>query len=83
MISGILLGGWANWGAAQSQPVADDTLGNERSVVVPLGASTPGDRIDGGARRGDNLFHSLQQLNVDPGRGVYFSDPGVNNIITR
>jgi filamentous hemagglutinin family protein len=80
--SSILLGG-INWEAAQSQPIADDTLGNERSVVVPLESNTPGDRIDGGARRGDNLFHSLQQLNIAPGRSVYFSDPGVNNIITR
>jgi filamentous hemagglutinin family protein len=83
VISGILLVGWTNFGAAQSQPIADDTLGSERSTVVPLGSNTPGDRIEGGARRGDNLFHSLQQLNVDAGRSVYFNDPGVNNIITR
>ncbi|KJH71578.1 two-partner secretion domain-containing protein [Aliterella atlantica] len=87
LTSGIIVGrmllGWTSWAAAQSRPIADDTLGNERSVVVPLDSSLPGDRIEGGARRGDNLFHSLQQLNVDPGRSVYFSDPGVDNIITR
>ncbi len=77
-----MLLGWTSW-AAQSQPIADDTLGSDRSIVVPLDSNTPGDRIEGGARRGDNLFHSLQQLNVDTGRSVYFSDPGVNNIITR
>jgi hypothetical protein len=42
VISGVLIGG-TNW-TAQSQPIADDTLGNERSVVVPLEANTPGDR---------------------------------------
>jgi filamentous hemagglutinin family protein len=82
VISGVLLGG-TKWEVAQSQPVADDTLGDERSIVVPLESNTPGNLIEGGARRGDNLFHSLQQLNVDTGRSVYFSDPGVNNIITR
>ncbi len=83
IIVSVILIGWTNWGAAQSQPLADDTLGNERSIVMPLDSSTPGDRIEGGARRGDNLFHSLQQLNIDTGRSVYFSDPGVDNIITR
>ncbi len=80
-VSGMLLG-WTSW-AAQSKPVADNTLGNENSIVVPVDSNTPGDRIDGGARRGDNLFHSFQQFNVDAGQSAYFSDPGVNNIITR
>lgn len=82
-IGGMLLVGWTNSGVVQSQPIADDTLGNERFVVVPLESNTPGERIEGGARRGDNLFHNFQQFNVDIGRGVYFNDPGVNNIITR
>ncbi|WP_052672321.1 filamentous hemagglutinin N-terminal domain-containing protein [Aliterella atlantica] len=82
VVSGILLGK-INWAIAQSKPIADDTLGNERSTVVPLSGGTSGDRIEGGARRGDNLFHNFQEFGVDAGRGVYFSDPGVNNIITR
>ncbi|KJH69474.1 filamentous hemagglutinin N-terminal domain-containing protein, partial [Aliterella atlantica] len=82
-IVSCLLLGWTNRVAAQNRPIADDTLGNERSTVVPLGGDTQGDRINGGARRGDNLFHSFQQFGVDVGRSVYFIDPGVNNIITR
>ena len=69
--------------AAQLRPVADDTLGNERSVLVPFDFITPGDRIDGGARRGDSLFHSFEEFHVDEGRSVYFADPGVENILGR
>jgi filamentous hemagglutinin family protein len=72
--------------AAQRIPVADDTLGNERSVVSPdqVIRDLPSNRIDGGARRGANLFHSFREFNVDAGRGAYFSNPdGVANILTR
>ncbi|MBD1869433.1 S-layer family protein [Cyanobacteria bacterium FACHB-471] len=81
-ISGIVLG-WTTLAAAQVRPIADDTLGSERSRVVPLDPQVPIDRIEGGARRGDNLFHSFREFHVDQGRGVYFADPGVDNILTR
>lgn len=62
--------------------IPDATLGIESSIVVPETAIR--DRIDGGAIRGANLFHSFQELNVQPGRELYFSNPaGVNNIFTR
>lgn len=61
MLSGTLLGG-TNWEAAQSQPIADRTLGNERSVVVPLESNAPSDRISGRAQRGNNLFHISPNL---------------------
>jgi len=69
---------------AQLQP--DNTLGEENSVVTPniniKGIES--DRIDGGAQRGANLFHSFQEFNIQQGRGVYFSNPdGVANILTR
>ena len=69
---------------AQLQP--DNTLGEENSVVTPniniKGIES--DRIDGGAQRGANLFHSFQEFNIQQGRGVYFSNPdGVQNILTR
>ncbi|MCL2925379.1 MAG: filamentous hemagglutinin N-terminal domain-containing protein, partial [Trichodesmium sp. MAG_R04] len=69
---------------AQLQP--DNTLGKENSVVTPniniKGIES--DRIDGGAQRGANLFHSFQEFNIQQGRGVYFSNPdGVQNILTR
>ncbi|MBO9999533.1 MAG: filamentous hemagglutinin N-terminal domain-containing protein, partial [Cyanobacteria bacterium SID2] len=42
------------------------------------------DRIDGGAIRGENLFHSFQEFNIEEGHTVNFSDPGsIENILTR
>ena len=65
----------------------DTSLGNENSVVntiVDVGKGIPSDRIDGGATRGNNLFHSFSNFNVDAGRGAYFSNPaGIENIISR
>ena len=75
---------WADSALAQRQPIPDDTLGGERSVVTPSNnLPVPGDRISGGARRGDNLFHSFREFGVDVGRSVYFEDPGVRNILSR
>ena len=74
--------------SAQTQPaiVPDGTLGPESSVVVPdveiRGIDSS--RIDGGARRGANLFHSFQEFNIELNRGAFFSNPeGVDNILTR
>lgn len=67
---------------AQRIPIADDTLGNERSIVTPINPTI--NAINGGARRGTNLFHSFREFHVDGGRGVYFTNPaGVANILTR
>jgi filamentous hemagglutinin family protein len=67
---------------AQLQPIADDTLGNERSLVTP--ATPTINLIEGGAQRGANLFHSFREFSIDNGRGVYFTNPaGVANILTR
>ena len=76
---------WADSALAQRRPIADDTLGGERSIVTPAAdiRGRPGDRISGGARRGDNLFHSFREFGIDPGRSVYFEDPGVRNILSR
>ncbi|NES87482.1 MAG: filamentous hemagglutinin N-terminal domain-containing protein, partial [Moorea sp. SIO2B7] len=65
-----------------AQIVPDNTLGNESSLVTPLDLLN--DRIDGGAARGANLFHSFQEFNVGEGRGVYFNNPAlIENILTR
>jgi filamentous hemagglutinin family protein len=69
-----------------AQIVPDNTLGAERSVVTPnLNIrGIPSDRIDGGAPRGANLFHSFSDFNAGQGRGVYFANPaGIENILTR
>jgi filamentous hemagglutinin family protein len=71
---------------AQAQIVPDATLGRERSI---LRTNIPGvhgliDRIDGGAQRGGNLFHSFLDFNINRGQQVYFANPiSINNIISR
>jgi filamentous hemagglutinin family protein len=42
------------------------------------------DRVDGGLIRGNNLFHSFQEFNINTGRSVYFTNPtDITNIFTR
>jgi large exoprotein involved in heme utilization and adhesion len=61
--------------------------GAERSSVVTpnvVSNGLPSDRIDGGAIRSSNLFHSFVQFNVDAGRAAYFTNPaGIKNILSR
>jgi filamentous hemagglutinin family protein len=76
------------WGKnpVYAQITPDNTLGNESSVVTPdveIKGET-GDRIDGGAVRGANLFHSFGQFNVGDAQRVYFANPaGIDNILSR
>jgi len=70
---------------AIAQIIPDQTLGGERSIIN-LGLPEQGliDRIDGGAIRGSNLFHSFSELNVNSGQRVYFANPAtIRNIISR
>jgi filamentous hemagglutinin family protein len=68
--------------AVEGQLKPDNTLGGENSVIAPIDKNN--DRIDGGAKRGANLFHSFREFNVEEGRGVYFANPsGIDNILTR
>ncbi|MEN9567297.1 MAG: hypothetical protein RLZZ69_2493 [Cyanobacteriota bacterium] len=65
-----------------AQITPDNTLGDESSVVNNRDATS--DSIDGGAIRGQNLFHSFEEFNVGEDRGVYFANPDdVNNIFSR
>jgi filamentous hemagglutinin family protein len=64
-----------------AQVVPDETLGAERSRVNAINALN--DRIDGGALRGSNLFHSFQRFDIEAGRSVYFNDRGASNIFSR
>ncbi|MBE8990827.1 filamentous hemagglutinin N-terminal domain-containing protein [Nostoc sp. LEGE 12450] len=65
-----------------AQLIPDNSLGKERSQIIPLNQNN--DRIEGGAARGTNLFHSFQEFNVGVSRGVYFANPqGITNIFSR
>ena len=64
-----------------AQVIPDDTLGSESSLVVGDGIT---DLIEGGAARGENLFHSFEEFNVNTGQQVYFANPiGIENILSR
>ena len=72
--------------AAIAQIIPDTTLGNENSVVIPniFVQGDVGDRIDGGAIRGSNLFHSFEQFNINDSQRVYFANPtGIETILSR
>ena len=73
-------------GQALGQLTPDTSLGGESSVVTPgvIINNQPSDRIDGGASRGTNLFHSFLEFNLNSAQRVYFASPtGIENIITR
>ncbi len=68
---------------AIAQITPDDTLGIESSILTP-DVSLNGqvvDLIQGGAVRGDNLFHSFLDFNVDLGKSVYFDNPAATQAI--
>jgi filamentous hemagglutinin family protein len=85
----LLLLGYAVGGLAvsvQAQVVPDGSLGAEGSVLTPGVFTESGqvDRIDGGASRGNNLFHSFADFNVSPGQRLYFANPtAIENIVSR
>ncbi|MGK7903623.1 MAG: filamentous hemagglutinin N-terminal domain-containing protein [Hormoscilla sp.] len=70
----------------QGQIIPDRTLGPESSVVrnnVPV-RGEPADLIEGGAIRGENVFHSFSEFNVGQLQRVYFANPaGIENIFSR
>ncbi|MEH2172102.1 two-partner secretion domain-containing protein [Nostoc sp.] len=71
---------------ALAQIIPDGTLGNNSSKITPNVniKGSAADRIDGGATRGANLFHSFQEFNVGELQRVYFANPtGISNILTR
>jgi len=84
-ISGAIIALPWNYALAQSKLVPDSTLGSESSVVTPTNINgLPSNQIDGGAKRGANLFHSFREFNIDEGRGAYFANPaGIENILSR
>ncbi|WP_008310799.1 filamentous hemagglutinin N-terminal domain-containing protein [Leptolyngbya sp. PCC 6406] len=82
---GLLLGGLINPIAATAQIIPDGTLGPEQSTLnTGTVNGLPADLIQGGAIRGDNLFHSFTEFNVGDSQRVYFAHPDtVSRIIGR
>ncbi len=70
---------------ALAQMITDDTLGSESSIVTPeVINNQPVNRIDRGATRGQNLFHSFEQFSVSTGSTAHFNNAtNIENIITR
>lgn len=65
-----------------AQITPDNTLGSEGSKINSIDVLR--DRIEGGASRGENLFHSFQEFNVGEGKNVNFANPeGIANIFSR
>jgi filamentous hemagglutinin family protein len=64
-----------------AQVIPDTTLpARERSQVT----GNPNFQVDGGARRGANLFHSFDQFSVPTGGSAYFNNAAdVQNIFSR
>ncbi|BAB73605.1 filamentous hemagglutinin N-terminal domain-containing protein [Anabaena sp. FACHB-709] len=70
---------------AQSVIIPDQTLGNERSQVSENYNNNPTEAVTGGSVRGNNLFHSFQEFNVNEGRSALFVAPNssIQNIFVR
>ena len=61
----------------QAQIIPDNTLPSEASRLNQ-------NKIEGGARRGSNLFHSFSEFNIQDQQRVDFVNPtGIENIFTR
>ncbi len=66
----------------EAQIIPDQTLGSESSVINQVNELR--ERIEGGAIRGKNLFHSFQEFNIGNGLKIYFANPeGIANIFSR
>ncbi|MEL6553840.1 MAG: filamentous hemagglutinin N-terminal domain-containing protein [Cyanobacteria bacterium J06621_11] len=70
-----------------AQVIPDASLGSERSNVNRAQTQIDGrsaDLVDGGATRGESLFHSFRELNVSNQQQLYFSpDSDISTIFTR
>ena len=85
-LSTCVLSGTAVWVLGCAQPIAaqvipDNTLPRAEQTQV---TGNPNFQIDGGARRGGNLFHSFEQFSVPTGGSAFFNNAAdVQNILTR
>ncbi|MHC5736298.1 two-partner secretion domain-containing protein [Nostoc sp.] len=78
--------GSALWILGYTQPIAAQVIPDN---TLPVGkrsqvSGNPNFQIDGGARRGGNLFHSFQSFSVPTGGTAYFNNTAdVQNIFSR
>jgi filamentous hemagglutinin family protein len=83
VIAILILGSCSAAPRCLAQIVPDNTIPTQVKTNVDING-LPSDVIDGGIVRGNNLFHSFNEFNIDAGRGAYFTNPnGVTNILTR
>jgi len=77
--------GFSSQALAQNSIIPDNTLGNENSQTTrETIRGIESDRISGGARRGQNLFHSFERFDIGEGLGAYFDNPeAIRNIFSR
>lgn len=67
---------------AIAQIIPDTSLGIESAFVITFNQLLQ--LIQGGARRGENLFQSFQDFNIREGQTIILTNPnGVNNILIR
>lgn len=69
-----------------AQIVPDQSLGVESSVITPNLEikGFPSEKIEGGAMRGKNLFHSFKEFSIPEGQAAYFANPaGIEHILSR
>ncbi|MDJ0590015.1 MAG: filamentous hemagglutinin N-terminal domain-containing protein [Pleurocapsa sp. MO_226.B13] len=65
-----------------AQVIPDSTLGAESSTIRSIDDLR--DAIEGGAIRGENLFHSFSEFRINEGTRVDFANPeGITNIFSR
>ncbi len=68
----------------EAQVIPDDSLGSENSRVSTDPKNPFIDKIDGGAIRGGNLFHSFEQFSIPSNGTAYFNNVNsIQNIISR
>lgn len=85
-VSGAIASVISRVSPVQAQLIPDAILGTERSQVIPnvLINGELSDRIDGGAVRANNLFHSFSEFNINNSQRVYFSNPvTIDHIFSR
>ncbi|MBD2520544.1 filamentous hemagglutinin N-terminal domain-containing protein [Nostoc sp. FACHB-973] len=81
VLTGSILSGLLFAQSSAAQVIPDATLPvGERSQV----SGNPNVQIDGGVRRGGNLFHSFSQFSIPTGESAYFNNAvDVQNIFSR